>query len=166
MIVVGDDGLDRGLDHYWLLGVSRDASARDIRVAYRRLARQHHPDLNPRPDGTERFAALAHAYETLNDPDARARYNHTLARPVATGRPAATRDTTRRPRPANQPVARRGILELSPREAEHLTRAALILTDPSGQQIALPAGIGHGDEITLLYQRRRVLLKVRCARSP
>jgi hypothetical protein len=42
-----------------------------------------------------------------------------------------------------------------------VTRSPLILTDPSGQKIALPAGIGHGDEITLLYHGRAALLKVR-----
>src|SRR5215218_2942405 len=147
------------LDHYGLLGVSRDASAHEIRRAYRHLARQHHPDLNPRPDGAERFAALAHAYEILNDPAARARYDNTLASRVPIARPAATGNT---PRPADQPIARCGILELSAHEAEHLTRYPLSLTDPSGQTITLPAGIGHGDEIALLYHRRAAaLLKVR-----
>jgi curved DNA-binding protein CbpA len=149
------------LDHYRLLGVAHDASAREIRRAYRRLARQHHPDLNPRADGAERFAAFAHAYEILNDPAARARYDDTLAPRVPIARPAATRDTPRSPQPADQPIALWGILELSPHEAEHLTRSPLSLTDPSGQTIALPAGIAHGDEITLLYHRRAVLLKVR-----
>ena len=145
-----------GLDHYRLLGVARNASARDIRRAYRRLARRHHPDLNPRPDGAERFAALAHAYEILNDPAARARYDDSLAPRGPIARPA-TCDTPRAPRP----IALSGILELSPEEAEHLTRSPLILTDPSGQTIALPTGIGHGDELTLLYDGRVVLLKVR-----
>jgi curved DNA-binding protein CbpA len=149
------------LDHYRLLGVSRDASAREIRRAYRRLARQHHPDLNPRPDGAERFAALAHAYEILNDPAERARYDDTLAPRVAIARPTATRDTPRSPPPADRPIARWGILELSPHEAEHLTRSPLSLTDPSGQTIALPAGIRHGDKITVLHHGRAVLLKVR-----
>jgi curved DNA-binding protein CbpA len=146
------------IDHYRRLGVARHASAGEIRSAYRRLARQHHPDLNPRPDGAERFAALANAYEILNDPGARARYDHTLARQAPIGPSAATRDS---PRPADQPITLRGILELSPHEAEHATRAPLILTDPSGQQIALPAGIGHGDEITLPYHGRAMRLKVR-----
>jgi curved DNA-binding protein CbpA len=148
------------IDHYRLLGVSRDASAGEIRRAYRRLARRHHPDLNPRPDGAERFAALAHAYEILNDPAARARYDHTLTPRAPIARPAA-RATPSSPQPADQPIARWGILELSPHEAEHLARSPLSLTNPSGQTIALPAGIGHGDHITLLYHGHAVLLKVR-----
>lgn len=149
------------IDHYRRLGVSRDASAGEIRRAYRRLARRHHPDLNPRPEGAERFAALAHAYEILNDPAARTRYDHTLASQVPIGPSVATRHTPRSPRPAHPPITLQGILELSPHEAEHVTRSPLILTDPSGQKIALPAGIGHGDEITLRYHGRAALLRVR-----
>ena len=149
------------LDDYGLLGVSRDASAREIRRAYRRLARQHHPDLNPRPDGAERFAALAHAYEVLNDPAERARYDHTLAPRAPIARPAATGHALRSPRPADQPIARCVILELAPHEAEHLASFPLILSDPSGEKIAVPAGNGHGDEITLRYHGRAVVLKVR-----
>jgi hypothetical protein len=149
------------IDHYRRLGVSRDASAAEIRRAYRRLARRHHPDVNPRPDGAERFAALAHAYEILNDPAARTRYDHALVGHVPIGRPSAPRAASRSPRPVDQPTTLRGILELSPREAEHATRFPLILTDPSGRKIPLPAGIGHGDEITLLYHGHVALLEVR-----
>src|ERR1700740_817067 len=107
-------GAGEEIAHYQRLGVARHASAGEIRRAYRRLARQHHPDLNPRPDGAERVAALAHAYEILNDPAARARYDHTPARQAPIGPSAATRDS---PRPADQPITLRGILELSPHEA-------------------------------------------------
>lgn len=148
-------------DHYGVLGVSRDASAREIRRAYRRLARRHHPDLNPRPDGSERFAALADAYAILNDPAARARYDQALKPPAPIARPVATRGFAPRARPADPPVGRRGILELSPREAEHLTRFPLRLTDPGGDTITLPAGTAHGDQIVLLYRRRAVQLSVR-----
>ena len=63
-------------DPYRVLGVGHDASLLEIRRAYRRLARRQHPDLNSRPDGAERFAALTEAYELLNDSAARARYDH------------------------------------------------------------------------------------------
>jgi curved DNA-binding protein CbpA len=64
-------------DYYGVLGVDRDASTREIRRAYRRLACQQHPDRNPEPDGAQRFRTLAEAYEVLSDPARRARYDHT-----------------------------------------------------------------------------------------
>lgn len=63
-------------DHYAVLGVPRDASQDDIKRAYRRLARQLHPDANPDdPQAESRFKELAAAYETLGDPQRRARYD-------------------------------------------------------------------------------------------
>ena len=63
-------------DYYEVLGVSRNASADQIRQAYRRLARTHHPDLNagdPEADG--RFKTINEAYEVLRDPRKRAAYD-------------------------------------------------------------------------------------------
>lgn len=60
-------------DHYQVLGVSRDASADEIKKAYRKLARELHPDINP--DQGERFKEVTAAYEVLSDPQKRQMYD-------------------------------------------------------------------------------------------
>jgi len=63
-------------DYYELLGVSRDATEDEIKRAYRRLARQHHPDANPDdPEAEARFKEITLAYEVLRDPERRRRYD-------------------------------------------------------------------------------------------
>ena len=63
-------------DYYRLLGVERDASEENIRSAYRNLAQQYDPDLNPRSDNAEtRFKDIQHAYEVLSDPQKREKYD-------------------------------------------------------------------------------------------
>ncbi|HWO20885.1 MAG TPA: J domain-containing protein [Kofleriaceae bacterium] len=63
----------RKRDYYTVLGVPRDASETDIKRAFRELARQHHPDVNP--DGGERFREINEAYAALSDKEQRARYD-------------------------------------------------------------------------------------------
>ncbi|PZE74502.1 molecular chaperone DnaJ [Curtobacterium sp. MCBD17_034] len=62
-------------DHYEVLGVARDAADADIKKAYRRLARELHPDVNPSPEAAERFKDVTHAYDVLSDPEQRRRYD-------------------------------------------------------------------------------------------
>src|SRR6201996_233098 len=62
-------------DYYEILGVSRDAEDGEIKKAFRRLARELHPDVNSEPDAEERFKEAAEAYEVLSDADRRATYD-------------------------------------------------------------------------------------------
>ncbi len=62
-------------DFYVLLGISRNASADEIKKAYRRLARELHPDTNPDPAAEERFKEISMAYEVLSDPQRRQQYD-------------------------------------------------------------------------------------------
>jgi curved DNA-binding protein len=63
-------------DYYQILGVSKNADSNEIKKAFRKLARQHHPDANPDdPKAEARFKEINEAYEVLKDPEKRARYD-------------------------------------------------------------------------------------------
>jgi molecular chaperone DnaJ len=62
-------------DYYEVLGVPRDAGETDVKKAFRRLARELHPDVNPSPEAADSFREAAEAYEVLSDPETRARYD-------------------------------------------------------------------------------------------
>src|SRR5688572_16223489 len=63
-------------DYYAILGVSKESSQEDIQRAYRKLARQYHPDVNKEPGAEDTFKDIGEAYEVLKDPDKRAKYDH------------------------------------------------------------------------------------------
>ena len=63
-------------DYYATLGVAKTASAKDVKAAFRKLARKHHPDVNPGNSGAEnKFKEVNEAYEVLGDPDKRRKYD-------------------------------------------------------------------------------------------
>lgn len=62
-------------DYYKIMGVNEDASEKDIKMAYRKLARKYHPDISKELDAEERFKEMGEAYEVLKDPAKRAEYD-------------------------------------------------------------------------------------------
>jgi curved DNA-binding protein CbpA len=79
-------------DYYALLGIASDATAAQIKSAYRKLAKQYHPDVNNSSDAAEKFREITEAYDTLTDPDRRRRYDrlHGPRTHTGTGTPGDT----------------------------------------------------------------------------
>lgn len=86
--------VDRDLDRpaaavtlYGVLGINRLATAEDIKSAFRRLAKQWHPDVSREPDAADMFRQINSAYETLRDPTTRRKYDVGLALEASLGTP-------------------------------------------------------------------------------
>lgn len=77
-------------DLYTVLGISRTATANEIKSAYRRLARQYHPDVNADPSSAQKFAQINEAYHILIDADRRRSYDRTGRTPSSSVRHAST----------------------------------------------------------------------------
>ena len=86
--------IDNGGEFNKTLGVKKNASAAEIKSAYRKLAKQHHPDLNS--GNAERFKNISGAYDVLSDREKREKYDQRAAkgrwRPRKKNRPGSTRD--------------------------------------------------------------------------
>jgi curved DNA-binding protein len=65
-------------DYYKIMGLSQNASEKDIKTAYRKLARKYHPDISKEPNAEERFKEMGEAYEVLRDPAKKAEYDNYL----------------------------------------------------------------------------------------
>ena len=62
-------------DYYEILGLQRNATDDDIKAAFRKLARQYHPDVSKEPDAENKFKEINEAYGVLSDSEKRARYD-------------------------------------------------------------------------------------------
>ncbi len=80
-------------DYYLILGVSRDANQEEIKSAYRRAVKDHHPDVSKSPD-KEKFIEIQEAYDVLKDPEKKRAYDESLKKAEGKFSPAYTRDPT------------------------------------------------------------------------
>src|SRR2546423_15513678 len=106
-------------DYYQLLGVAETATTDEIKKAFRRLAKQHHPDRNPNnPQAAERFKEINEAHDVLSDAEKRKKYD-TLRRYGAfagpSGGPRARREPPGRGGGPPGPAARGGVARPGPR---------------------------------------------------
>src|SRR6187399_1517330 len=98
-------------DYYSTLGVPKTASEKEIKQAFRKLARKHHPDMNPGDKVAEaKFKEINEAYEVLGDPNSRKKYEQQAR---AGGNPFGGP-------PPGQPGARAGYRTMTPEEMENL----------------------------------------------
>src|SRR5256885_7455394 len=111
-------------DYYQLLGVAETATTDEIKKAFRRLAKQHHPDRNPNnPQAAERFKEINEAHDVLSDAEKRKKYD-TLRRYGAfagpSGGPRARREPPGRGGGPAGPDARGGLSTSRPRAPREL----------------------------------------------
>ena len=139
-------------DPYTTLGITRNASADDVRSAYRRLAKKYHPDLNPGDKAAEaRFKIISGANDLLSDPEKRARFDR--------GEIDGAGDPVYHDRPGQRPYSQRGpgpaAPDMSQMFADMFARQSREYTTQSarGRDIAYSLTVGLVDTITGSPQR-------------
>jgi curved DNA-binding protein len=164
-------------NYYTVMGLSQDASDKDIKMAYRKLARKYHPDISKEANAEERFKEMGEAYEVLRDKKKRAEYDQYLKQEAAFGAgrtessgwqgnyesPSFDSDffetlfghARAKPRPSKGQDYQ-GSMRISLEEAFAGTVKSLqIPTDAGGSQtlkVKVPAGIQSGKQIRLAGQ--------------
>src|SRR4051812_3575783 len=101
-------------DYYAALGVAPGAEEGEIRAAFRRLAREYHPDVNRRPDAAERFRSLVAAYEVLSDPATRRAYDQRRRSGAGSGPGAGSGTAPAAPGGARARAGRPGVAGAGP----------------------------------------------------
>ena len=132
-------------DPYTILGVARSASEKDIKSAYRKLAKDLHPDRNTEnPKASERFSEVTRAYDLLSDKDKRARFDR--GEIDADGNPAFSglRTSARRrwPRDSNSATTYRPAKPVAPVMAMVLVMMANWAGEPASEGGLEPVGAG------------------------
>jgi DnaJ-class molecular chaperone len=149
-------------DYYEILGVERDANKAEVKTAFRRLARELHPDVNDHdPEAEEKFKAAAEAYEVLSDPEQRRAYDaygHQGVRGAGAAGPGSVEDIFQAFFGAGFGFeARRGpmrgqdlIHQVEISAVEAMLGAKIKIPSHEGQrEIELPAGIQPGSQFAL-----------------
>jgi len=168
-------------NHYSSLGLGSQASAKEIREAYRRRVKDCHPDITGNPEGSEDFRAAQEAYEVLSDPEKRRVYD-TQRRRTEGNRPSQSEARPKRPRYTRADID----LVLSPEEAARGGRFRIPLSNegcifcssfsgfysgpcpfcgavpgrPVEALIDLPPGVAHGTRLVLDRGSSSMLIEV------
>lgn len=162
-----------GSDYYIILGLTRSATATEIRRAYRKLALEYHPDHHPEnPEAEEKFKEISEAYSVLGDPKNREDYD--LGRLLIHNRDGWNTDSRygthrrgagrgRRPNPMAQRTILNGVrlgqtyeFLLTQEEAQQGTERLVLIaagTRQKGFRIHIPAGVSQGTQFKAILGR-------------